>query len=272
MSQFLRHLQGQRDLNPEANWLQGIERLEENGSVFEGMLHAGEYGYSADLVDVETGDVNYQRRPNDAELLPFYFFVDLPDASHRGLSILERQGIYGIYTAFFGSFQRYFDERFPEFILDFGTHVPAAVLRYLRDGHLKRVRFISYSVPHDIADKVRYGSNMERDAMVEIQVRAKRNRVLPTPRMIRDILEGRTRLLERQGLGGEFANRIKLEFEYNGRTRTVDFDSPDSVAPYVDVTDRLNLGPDGHPVFDSISQISRELAEDIWTEMGGAPV
>ena len=54
-----------------------------------------------------------------------------------------------------------------------------------------------------------------------------------------------------------------------GMERTVDLGDPNHIRPTLDVSDRVRLGPDGHPTFNSIAHAAREVLADIKATMMG---
>ena len=79
-----------------------IDRYGKNsfGSLFEGVIKSGSYGYGADFYNVEGGGYTENARlPEDSEILPFYFLVYIPpEEPTKAILILERFQGYGVKT------------------------------------------------------------------------------------------------------------------------------------------------------------------------------
>ena len=73
-------------------------------STANGIVETGEYGYTADLYNVDTETVSYQRIGSDAEMMPFYFLTHLPAHRNEGVLLLQRRSNLGIRTIFLKDF------------------------------------------------------------------------------------------------------------------------------------------------------------------------
>ena len=78
-----------------------------------GIVETGEYGYEAEIYNVQMGNVAYQRTINDAEMMPFYFLTGLPVQSTVGVLMFQRRSQYGISTVFQQDFEPYFEAMCP---------------------------------------------------------------------------------------------------------------------------------------------------------------
>jgi len=65
-----------------------------------GNMKTGEYGFEAELHDVKT-DKKRIKSENEAELIPYYFLIYIPNESTEGYVILERFQKLGVQTIFF---------------------------------------------------------------------------------------------------------------------------------------------------------------------------
>jgi hypothetical protein len=238
------------------------------GDDIVGVIEAGEYGYSADGVNVRTRKESFQRTPEDAELIPFYFRWSLPPGGDTGLLLLQRYGPHGVFLSLTGAIHEEFEEHYDNFIVDFPRLVPAEVIQDLLKGELKEIEITTYTVPTDIADKYRFLGNKKDVGTFTVAIKAKRNASLLEPPWIKRIRHGRVKVVALPDeLGGE-KGRVRIRVSYNGKTRTVDMTNPDSIAPYIDANPHVKLEPSGHPTFDSMDAFAIGIRDKLLEDLG----
>ena len=138
-----------------------------------------------------------------------------------------------------------------------------------------RVNIRSYRLPTDLATKVQLGENIAEYATFNQLIQAKVGGSIPRPGFmqpaaLREILLGRRRLAEVIDEGEGVVDEMKITFQYNGQQRTVDLAHPERILPYIDVSDQVETGADGHPEFGSLHAAAQELLGDLLIEMGRA--
>jgi hypothetical protein len=62
---------------------------------------------------------------------------------------------------------------------------------------------------------------------------------------------------------------IKCEIVMNGRQRTIDLSAEHKFRARYDITDRVALGTDGHPLYDDLKNISEEWYTDLYRTIYG---
>jgi hypothetical protein len=233
-----------------------------------GVVESGDYGYSADLVDVNTLSHSYQRRTADAELYPFFFLINAPSSSDRAILIFQRHGNRSMYTELLRRLRTAFEDKHPDHLLDFRRHVPKAIVDSLLHGQVKSIELTSYHLADDLADRVKYQGNRTEVGEVQITLKAKRKRFLKRPQWLDKLMKDRGNLLEIADEVSELGDRVRVTVSYNGKNRVVDFHDMKSIAPYLDVTSDIRLGRDGHPTPESIEAVTRSHLSDLLVEMG----
>lgn len=240
----------------------------EDESDLRGFLDAGEYGFGAEGVNVQTLAKSYKRKADDAELIPFYLRFHLPDANDTGLLLLQRFGAQGVFHSLTEQLQQYFRDRHPDYILEMNRLVPIEMLKHLLDGQLKEITLTTYSIPNDIADKYKYLGNTREAGTMTVTFRAKKNGFLKDPPWVKKLRKGALTVVEvPQDLGGT-PSKLRIKVAYNGKTRTLDMTQPDTMAPYIDATGQVKLATSGHPTEDSIEQFCVELRDSLLSQLG----
>ena len=228
--------------------------------VISGVVETGEYGYEAYLYDVQAAAVSYQRTANDAEMVPFYFLVNLPAQRDEGVLILQRRAQYGIRTVFLQDFTQYFKEFDSTIQVELNPLVPQRLIdQYLQKGRLTKVRFIRFEIPSDVTDAFDGGGHVEESGHTELVISAGRNQRLPLLDRFRDVVNRRRHVSQMIELHDFDYETVKVELEVAGSRRTVDLSNLMKLRAYYDITSELEVGTNGHPVFVSIDGIARDL-------------
>ena len=246
-----------------------VERLDSDhaGHVLYGLLRRGEYGYEAQLYDVNRDAPSYARGVDDAELIPFYFLIHLPPDADRGIAILQRFGNSGIRTDFYKSLSRAFVEEFPDFRIDFQPLIPRDLLRhYLDEGSIKAIEFTRFSLPPDIADVVGAGGFSEELGSVKVSLTTKRNRVFPEPPWLRRLARGETfqDILELRESNYE---ELRIQVKLGSTVRTLEFTDLSKIRGYFNISDEVRMEDGGHPDYDNIHEHALSLLDDMRDEV-----
>jgi hypothetical protein len=73
-----------------------VPKLEKKNRTLCGTVETGQYGHESDFINVKTTKVVYKRKKDDAEMLPFYFYFEIPEGVEDGILILQRTSNFGI--------------------------------------------------------------------------------------------------------------------------------------------------------------------------------
>lgn len=265
---FLGSLKKTHARDEESQLLQRVIRLDTDVDSCWGLLESGEYGFEAKGVDINTLKPSYKRKSQDAELIPFYFRLYLPSANDTGIMLLQRHGPRGVFHSFSSALRDFVGQKLPDHALDITRLVPAEVLGELLKGGVRAVEITTYKVPTDIADKYRFLGNLQKAGTVTVEFKAKKKAYLFPPSWLKRITTGQTKVVELPvDLG---PGRIRLKVDYHGKTRVVDLSSPETIAPYTDATDDLDIQDSGHPSYESVDSYCTDLLRELLEQLGKA--
>lgn len=243
--------------------------------LIRGVVNAGRYGYGAELFDVEEGNVTYNRTPVEAEMMPFYFLVDVPPRLSTGVMVLQRRGPFGIRTDLTQDFIAKLRKQYPKVRLELSPLIPPDLLdEYLGNGRFTKLRLVRRMTTRDIASSVLTADVDDEAERVEITYSSGRNRRLRIHEQIVDVVRGRRRVNElvelrevREDSGFEYTG-AKAELVVGRTRKTIDLFSPAKMRSLHEVTDQVDLDQDGHPVFESIDGIARSLKDRLIGQLG----
>ncbi len=168
-------------------------------------------------------------------------------------------------------FEKYFsDQLFDDLRVRINPLAPGKVIdQYLsRDGRVTAIRLIQFNVPDDIASLYQNKKDAIKDVYTEFIIHAKAKKKLPIFGRLTEFLEERRKASDLVEIHGIEPNIVKLNIEFQGRPRTIDLGNINEMRAYYDITDEVKTGANGHPVFESIDAIARELLGELNVLLG----
>jgi hypothetical protein len=272
LSTFLSSLQAKASHDKEHRQLLTVEtlKIDKKARTICGVIETGEYGSESKLRDVETQEIVYKKKIKEAAMLPFYFLVDLPEGSEDGILVLQRTGMFGIRKILAAVIDFWFDEKFPDFGFRLHPLAEPGDLEKYKEGQVETVRFIGYDIPGDIADALST-ANKKFDGHVELVITARRGSFLNVRDRIRRYFNKEVELNKFIALKEtKFKYQdVKLKTKVGRSKRTVSLADLKLLRSYYDITDEVAIDPaTGHPSFDSIDRLAKDLAGRIKRSLG----
>ena len=241
----------------------------EQARTISGLVETGDFGYESELYDITQDVVSYQRTTTDTELTPYYFFMNLPPASTFGILILQRRGQYGVTTTLMRDFRKYLEAQYPQAVVEFKPLVHEQFLtRLFQDGDLKKIRLIRHEIPSDYATAFGAGGPIGHLGHLEVTLSAGRGLNFPGKDRILEVLGKQRTVDQLVELPQIDYDNVKVEMELGGRRRTIDLSDVMKLRANFDITDEVETGSNGHPIFSSIDEIARDLNQELTTFMG----
>lgn len=230
----------------------------------KGVLETGEYGFESDIIDSNTGKSRYKRKPNDAEMLPFYFLISLPKGKDKGIILLQRFGQFGVSKIIRDSMRQFLAKKDKNLTLEFFPLVPTNLVEeYLKKGNVTKMIFTRFDIPSDLADYFDNRNSKDVKGHVEFRVVAARNSKLPVTKSLN--------ILRKQGKGANKLmeinkfdfNSVKVVVNHNNDRRTINLENFDRMRAYYDVTGEVKIGSNGHPTYESIDKSATNLLSEL---------
>ena len=267
--QYLQARVAKFSIDHERQKLWRVLRPHATDSTVNGIVETGEYGYTADLYNVNTETVSYQRIGTDAEMMPFYFLAQLPTHRDEGVILLQRRSNLGIRTIFLKDFAEDFESSYQGFKVVFNPLVPKQLLnQYLQDGRLTKIRFIRFGLPADLSDAYDAGGHIETEGTAELVLTPGRGQSFPVVNRLLEVINGRLGVNEMIELHGHEYDNVKVELDVGGSKKTLDLSDQLNIRAYVDITSDIRIDRNGHPEFSSIDAVARDLMGSLLVELG----
>jgi hypothetical protein len=249
--------------NEHRQALMKVENYSENGRIMKGIINTGEYGFASSIYNYYERRETYQRKPNEAEMLPFYFVFIAPLNATKGFIGLQRFGQKGIQTILFDSFAEYFANKHRTYRIEINNLVPEKALEYLLDqGEVKVIRLISHHIPTEL-DEFYKNNDQEVNGTIELKIKASRHQDLNAIQHIRDFFCGKRTIATFAESVAFEPEEIKIEFDLNGKIRTLSLTDQTSFKPLFDLTNQVKFAENGHPTFSSLDHAVMDLVNDM---------
>jgi hypothetical protein len=247
-------------------------KFDKEKRLFRGIIQTGDYGFETDLRNIEDGTVTHRRQKHEAEMLPFYLLISLPKDADEGIVIFQRISNQGIKDSFTRAFRSYFSMHYLDYDLEVNALIPGEIVtQYLNNGSIKKIRLIKYGLHNDITDNYKFQDHVEEKYYyyTEYQLCSFRDKKLPIVDPFVNYVTKKTDLKGLIEVQDFDYDNIKIEVLINKRRRTINLSNLDSIKAYYDITDKVKIGEDGHPQFDSIDAIAYEYLADLTKAMYG---
>lgn len=241
-----------------------VTKLDVDSRTLFGIIQTGQYGFESDLINRKTARVVYKRAKDDAEMLPFFFYFEMPEGVEDGMLILQRTGALGIRKILYWVMKIAFENKHPELKLKIQPIVvESEVDRYLK-GKIQRIEFVKKNIPSDVAETYDKG-HKETRGTISLVVRASKKGVLPMNGLL-------SRIVRSREVGGVFAldedakfayDNVKAQVRVGHSLRTINAAEPARIRSYFDVSESVKMNTNGHPQYNSILEQARALASNL---------
>lgn len=235
--------------------------------ILYGRVKTGNYGIESELFNIHSSDI-YQRKSEEADLLPFGFCIAVPSGEiEKGVILLQNIGNMGMKMALQKKIQECFSQLGEDYNVIWGQILPKTYLdKFFKKGVLQKIRMIRYEIPEDVSERIgiNYGVNQTRE-----------ERVICKPigfleRKKKELAEWRTgqrsctKIIEIEDY--EYDD-LKLEFNLGNTSKVISLKDTIGLRVTEDITDIVNV-QGGNPEFSSLKDVLKDSARGYLIDMG----
>lgn len=226
---------------------------------FCGLIKAGEFGFTAELTNIKTGSLKAEQTVDDANLLPFFFYIKVMSET-TAILILQKAGNHGIKGALEEGLKNFCETKYSDYTLQFSIlQQQALVDTFFNNGSAKFVTITMAQCPEEIADDLDEDDRkkLAQDFHAELRIR-----LTPVVRKWYDKLK--INIVKNKNtnglvkLYGNTVKAIKANVEYNGRTKVFCLNNLADASIDMELnSDMIDIN--GHPKYDEIKKEAAEL-------------
>jgi len=229
----------------------------------DGLLKVGEFGYGAELQNIRTEEIHH-RKKDDCQYIPLYYLFETKKHQTQAIVILQKFGRYSCKTALMNDMNEFIQKQYSkELRIELNPLVLNSMIETVLGGRIKKIRYLKYSVPDDIADACGMPNTMVDEATMETVVKAKRGKFLSTPQWITDAIQQKVTMKDFVEIKNIEYNDVVIETDFGSGPRSVALSNPGKIQVGNDITDIVRYMDDGHPVIKDL----RSEAEDYLGEV-----
>lgn len=240
------------------------------GRVVSGEVETGEYGTENNIIDEEGKKVG-KKEKSHSTMIPFYFMCDLERDSKRALLILQRFGKYGMFTIFSNIIKKEFEKQNPSYTIRIAPLVSKRAMdAIMKEGVIKKMSFQSVDtskIDHTITARNSSDNFKASDVRCEYNIIAKRNKAIAFKNSVSKFLGADAKVSDYITLKEFEYNNVKISFEINGKSQTINLNNWQKFSPDIDITSKVTLNDAGYPVTKEVEKASLDLINDIKTDL-----
>lgn len=228
--------------------------------IIYGKFDYGEYGNKRTIRKSEgTFDEEGAVEPEQLIASPYYFLIKIPIDSETGILITERKRGIGIKNMILKGLRNNLNgcTKFRNYILEINRAVPQELInQFINNGSIMNLKFFKREANEDWAD-------IERIELRHFETKVKVGKQTMSPQEYIDERGGS--LLVFQDVPYDL---LRVESKYQGTTKSFVIDDPDSIMPYIDITDEIEIDrEERNPDPTSIDEIARRHARENFREI-----
>jgi hypothetical protein len=231
-----------------------------------GWFKAGSYGTSTDIHDIHTGNKEFDKTRNHADIAKYYFqFCLSSDPRDEGLCVFHKYSVNGIKTLFQAEFNKYLESRQPQLVMFLTPISYKKSFNKWKDAQVKDLRITKFSGFSDDTDRMRGLGHDEQFDSYELKIKLKQG--LKLSGFFNSNSEEK-RLIE---ICTPFGEQVKTVVDYHGKKRTINLGYNADLQfcnIELDEDDSTVTIEDGFPEFNSfhewVNSILDEYLEDLY--------
>lgn len=259
----------------------GVTEVNCSGRNLSGVIEFGKYGTGSRIFDTRSSTFSYYKSNVEAEFLPFYYLITIPRGAKQGLIFIQRTSQFGVADEFRDLLIKEIKNKLGNSMsVEIKPVIPASVAKdILKRGRVKKVRYTRFKIPTDLAEAIKNHVVLD-DFEAELVISARRNRGLGIKQdLVKHLSDDKDFLVSfyedntnnqvgDSELTDVKASDVRLEVEIDGSDRVINLAELGHINPYYNITNRVQVAPDGHPVFESIDGIAKDMMKSFLEMLG----
>ncbi len=232
---------------------ESLEINEEKREIF-GWFNVGTYGMKTDIINVATGDVDFEKAKDNAEIIKHYVHYFIPRGFNEAMAFIHSYRGIGVKTLFYTLFSQWFRDT-TQLVIQMNPLAYDNAINAWLDATAKEVKLTKFVGLNDIADQVRLLGHGEQELIIKPPRRGGMGR-------LRDYLNPNSQYRQAIEVMGEYGAQVKTVVEMDGKRRTFNVGRNRTSALCEIEVDENILGDDGVPDFVKINSWVREIVAE----------
>ncbi|CAN8139913.1 conserved hypothetical protein [uncultured Thiomicrorhabdus sp.] len=225
-----------------------------NNRLMYGWFQVGNYGVKTEIIDINTGKVDFNKAQDNAEIINHFIYIKLPQGYNEGMALLHSFRGTGIKTLLHDLLKEPFKNK-TTLVLQMNPLAYDKALTEWQDGNAKEIRLTKFVGLTDIADTIKSLGHDEQEYIIK----APRNGFMGK---FKNYLDKNSNEYKAVEVLTPLCRTIKTVVELNGKKRvfTIGKNASNSVCE-INASEDLQL-VEGVPTLDSIKDWCEEVANE----------
>lgn len=219
-----------------------------------GWFNVGQYGIKTDIINVQTGDVDFEKAQNNAEIIKHYVHFFIPRGFNEAMAFMHSYRGIGIKTLFLSLFSVYFKTQ-TNLVIQMNPLVYDNAMNAWLDATAKEIKLTKFVGLNDITDQIRLLGHSEQELIIKPPRRGGLGK-------LRDYLNPNSRQRQAIEVMGEYGSQVKTVVEIDGKRRTFSVGRNRTSALCEIELDENVSQPEGVPELESINSWVREIVAE----------
>lgn len=142
-----------------------IVRDDNNREIY-GWFESGYYGTKTDIINIETGDIDFEKTKNNAEIIKYYIHFYIPRDVNEGMAFLHTYRGDGIKTLFMNLFSDYF-KRVTNLVIQMNPLAYDKAIEKWMDAIAKEIKVTKFQGIKDVAEQARKLGHNEQELVIK---------------------------------------------------------------------------------------------------------
>lgn len=223
------------------------------GRAIYGWMKAGTFGIKSEIIDVNTGTVDFTKAENNAEIINHFMYFFIPNGFNEGIALLHGYRGNGVKTLFHEGFKKYFKEK-TNLIIQMNPLSYKKAFDQWVDGDAKEIRLIKFKGLNDPADQLSMFGHEEKELII------KSTKKSSTLGKFKDYLNPDSEQAKAVEILSPLCSQIKTVIDLGGkkRTFTVGISAEKSICE-IEAPEELEL-VNGNPTLNGMASWCKEIA------------
>lgn len=219
-----------------------------------GWLESGSYGIKSDIIDVKTGNVDFEKAQNNAEIIKHFVYFFMPLGFNEAVALLHAYRGSGVKTLFHDQFSPYFNAQ-TKLNLQMSPLSYDKAFDHWVDGQAKEIRLTRFKGFSDIADQIKGLGHEEQ----ELRLKPPRKGTLGK---LKDYFDPKSEQAKAVEILTPLCAQVRAVVELDGKKRVFHVgNSADHAVCDIEAPDTLPMDG-GNPTFDGMVQWCTEIAKE----------
>lgn len=224
-----------------------------------GWLESGSYGIRSDIINVETGKVDFKKAQNNAEIIKHFVYFFMPRGFNEAIALLHAYRGSGIKTLFFEQFSPYFNDQ-TKLNLQMNPLSYDKAFDQWVDGQAKEMRLVKFTGFTDLADQIKCLGHDEQ----ELRLKPPRKGALGK---LKDYFDPNSEQAKAVELLTPLCAQVKTVIELDGKKRVFQVGAyADHAVCEIEAPEELPL-EGGNPTFDGMARWCMDVAREFSSTM-----